>query len=495
MKHNLYILLLFLAAVQALQAQNAEQVWVTGINDFPGLPGYGNLILRFGNGGVQAEPANLRMNFESTMATATDSLGNLLFYTNGCYIANAMGDTMLGSSGLNPGDMHLRTCPTAGYASPLGAMILPMPDSKTLFYLFHMGVRYEAEKKLTYGPFYYTVVDVSLDGGKGGVVSKNNLLADGKLEPFTAVRHGNGRDWWLVMPEYGTNQYRRFLFSKTGIQQSDTQTIGEALSCPTIGSSAFALNGTRYARQQNCSIVILDFDRCAGQFSNPRMLSMPSHAFGGGGVAFSPDASRVFTNTQLSVLDADLSQINPQLDTLVDWLSIAGNNLHLMQYGPDGKIYMSSLSRSPFYHVIAAPDALGSAIGFVPRALKISATSVRTLPNSPNFRLGDLHNSPCDTLGITPVAEPQTAADFAVSVSPNPAHSEVTLRDFSPENVAQERTWRVFSSSGTLVRSTVLPPGTAEHRLDLRGLPPGMYWWEMARADGRRVAGKLAVQR
>jgi hypothetical protein len=67
-----------------------------------------------------------------------------------------------------------------------------------------MGVRYNPEKKLTYGPFYYSIIDMEMDGGNGAVLSSNNILSDGHLEPFTAVRHGNGRDWWLVFPEYGT---------------------------------------------------------------------------------------------------------------------------------------------------------------------------------------------------------------------------------------------------------------------------------------------------
>ncbi|HMX39904.1 MAG TPA: hypothetical protein PKD78_06240, partial [Saprospiraceae bacterium] len=387
MMYKISLLLLLAIAAPAAHAQSVEQLWATGINDFPGLPGYGNLLIRFSENGIKVEPAQLGMNFESTMAAATDSAGRLLFYTNGCYIANADGQPMPQGGGLNPGDMHARTCPTVGYTSPLGAMVLPMPGSTQLYFLFHMGLRYEEEKSLAYGPFYYTIVDMSLGGGKGEVVSKNNILADGRLEPFTAVRHGNGRDWWLVVPEYGSNRYHSFLLSPSGVKHADTQKIGEALSCGTIGSSAFALNGTRYARQQNCAVEIMDFDRCSGHFSQPITLAMPPQVFGGGGVAFSPDGSRVFTSTQLCILEADLSKANPQLDTIVDWLTVAGNNLHLMQYGPDGKIYMSSLSRSPFYHVIQSPSSSGTAFGFAPRQFKLPVTSVRTLPNVPNFRL------------------------------------------------------------------------------------------------------------
>jgi len=169
-----------------------DQTWLHGINDFIGQPGYGNSYLKFENGQVSTVQTNLNMNFESTMAVMPDTMGNILFYTNGCHIANALGDTMQNGAGINPGEMHDWTCPTSGYAAPMGAMILPFPDHPSQYYLFHMGVKYGLERKLNYGPFYYTVIDMSLDGGKGEVISKNNVVADGNFEPFVAVRRAAG---------------------------------------------------------------------------------------------------------------------------------------------------------------------------------------------------------------------------------------------------------------------------------------------------------------
>ena len=113
-----------------------DQVWVLGAHETPIQPGYGNVILRFQDNQVLTEPADLRMNFESTVAVMPDSLGNILFYTNGCYIANALGDTMANGAGLNPGEMADWTCPTSGYAAPLGAMALQLPGNSHLYFLF-----------------------------------------------------------------------------------------------------------------------------------------------------------------------------------------------------------------------------------------------------------------------------------------------------------------------------------------------------------------------
>ena len=82
-----------------LPAQPVHAVWPLGTNEFPdNVPGYGNLLLRFEPGVVKPIAASLHMNFESTAAAVADSLGSPIFYTNGCYIADAQGDTMPGST-------------------------------------------------------------------------------------------------------------------------------------------------------------------------------------------------------------------------------------------------------------------------------------------------------------------------------------------------------------------------------------------------------------
>ncbi|MFN0173401.1 MAG: T9SS type A sorting domain-containing protein [Saprospiraceae bacterium] len=465
-----------------------DQIWLHGINDLPGQSGYGNAFLKFENGLVFTNQTDLRMNFESTMAVMPDTLGNILFYTNGCYIANREGDTMPNGAGINPGEMSDWTCPTSGYASPMGAMILQMPENPTLYYLFHMGVKYGSERKLNYGPFYYTVVDMSLDGGKGAVISKNNIVADGDFEPFTAVRHGNGRDWWLVFPAYGTNKYRKFLFSATGLQDEGVQQIGQALSCRYIGSSAFSPNGIRYARQQHCGVVAMDFDRCVGQFSNDRFMTLPSNAFGGGGVAFNKDGNSLLVSTQLSIQVADLTQPVPYLDTIVGSLDIIGSSLHLMQYAPDGKIYLSNLGRGTFYHVINSPNE--QSIGFQQRGFDLANYSVRTLPNYPNYRLYDVPGSVCDTLGIdAPMVSstnPNLSKEEKIQVFPNPTTGIIQwsgIADYTPTTV------RIHNILGKLISEKKSTNG----HTNLEEVPDGLYFITLLGEKGHFLTTKAVI--
>ena len=410
----------------SLSAQVKSNVWLGGINEFPGQPNFGNYVLKFVDGNINVISKDLKMNFESTMAVGVDSLGEILFYTNGCHIATADGDTMPNGAGLNPGDMADWTCPDAGYASQKGALALPLPGSSSAFYLFHLGISYETEKRLTYGPFYYSVIDMALNGGKGAVISKNNvLISNNNLEPFSAVRHGNGRDWWLVLPQYGTNKYHKILFSPAGIASVGDQIIGDSLACRYIGSTAFSLQGNRFGRYQNCKLEVLDFDRCAGVFSNPLLLPLPKHTFGGGGIAFSSDGNKVIATTQSAILEADLTAATPQLDTIVKSPVLYGISLGSMQYDPRGKLLISNMGRERYYHIIDNPDGNVDNFGINVKGAELGKFSVRTLPNFPNFGLYNLSNSICDSLGISSLTEKVNQGNMRVY--PNPATNNLHI--------------------------------------------------------------------
>lgn len=447
-----------------------DQIWIMGTHEVPDQVGYGNAIIRFQDNQVFVEPADLHMNFESTVAVMADSSGNILFYTNGCYVANGSGDTMVNGTDLNPGEMSDWTCSTSGYAAPFGAMALQLPSNSHLYYLFHMGVRYSPEKKLTYGPFYYSIIDMELSGGEGEVISKNNVLADGQFEPFTAIRHGNGRDWWLVFPEYGTNQYHRILFSSSGAQPIESQEIGEPLSCRHIGSSAFSPHGVRYARQQHCGVVVVDFDRCSGAFSSPRSIGLPLGAILGGGIAFSQDGNKLLVATQVSIQEADLTFTNPVLDTIISSIDIAGASLLLMQYAPNGKIYLNNLGCTQAYHVLNSPN--DSDIGFEQRGLSLPVYTIRSLPNYPNYRLYAIPESICDTLGIdAPMVSTATINPLlGISVFPNPFLDKISVSMDSDIRLA---VFSLFDQLGTLVlranlasENDVLTTMTLIHHLD-----------------------------
>ncbi|MFN0213020.1 MAG: T9SS type A sorting domain-containing protein [Saprospiraceae bacterium] len=471
-------------------AQKHDYNWVMGMHEFPGAPGYNNALLHFSPNGIQVEQLDLKMNFEATATAMSDSAGQLLFYTNGCEIANALGETMQGGIGLNPGEIHEWVCNQTGYISPRGAMAIPVPGSNHVYYLFHMGLRYDPYRKTTLGPFYFTEIDMGVNGGKGAVTSKNNLLTDGDLEPFTAVRHGNGRDWWLVIPVYGGQEYRLFLVTPVGIEGPFLQNIGSLMNCRHLGTNVFSLDGQKFARAQNCKVAVMDFDRCTGRFSSPQVLDLPIGVIGGGGVAFSPDNQRLLVSAQLQILEADLATSSPILDSAFVWNYQWGVSLQHMQYTPFGQIAMNHMHRAQYLSLIGKPSLSSDSMGFEPKGISLPIYSVRTLPNYPNYRLYDVPGSPCDSLGInTPVVNtttPMLPKEGPLQIFPNPGSETVQFQrpsDATGELCLMDQTGKIMLTKAVFSAATVL---------DLTEFPAGIYWAMVKERDGVRV-GKIVI--
>jgi Secretion system C-terminal sorting domain len=464
-------------------SQPAPTIWVTGTEVDNGEPGYGNAFIHFGENGPEVIQKDLGMRFESTVATMTDSSGNLLFYTNGCFIANGSGDMIENGDGLNPGQIHNWTCATEGYISPSGAVAVLSPERAGLYYLFHIGVAYTSGSDLDYGPFYYTVIDMEANGGAGKVLSKNNILVAGTdLGPFSVTRHANGRDWWAVIPEAGSNRYHKTLLTASGMRAPTVQAIGTSINCRSMGASVFSLDGTRFARQKNCGLQTFRFDRCSGELSEPLAFPFGQRAFGGGGVQFSPDGNKVFTNLQIYIMGADLTQSQPVLDTVVSVFDLLGNNLHQMQYGPDGKIYFSTMAREAFMHVIDAPDS--ATLVVQQRGLKLPVYQMRTLPNLPNYALGRQSDVLCP--------DPYAGFNFQATtlLSPNPTNDYVVVRNPDQEMIQ----CTIYNMAGQLLSTRRFAPANIV-QLTLGEYPSGAYYLIVNSINGERAEFKVVVTR
>ena len=499
--------LTMLAWVESGSAQPhyPDEWWPVGINEYPGTPGYGNAWLHFQNGTPTVETANLNMNFEAAVAVASDTLGNMLFYSNGCEIRGTDGELLENGEGLNPGELHDWTCAQAGYTAPRSMTALPLPGHPSRWIILHLGGNYDPSRKMVYGPLYLTEIDMAANGGQGTVTDKNVVVANGDLEPFAIVRHGNGRDWWVVMPEYGTNRYQIRLLSPQGLSAAPVQAIGPAIGCRRVGSATFSPDGSKYARTNSCLAVVMDFDRCSGLFYNPVSLARDPGMLGGGGLAFSPDNRWLYATTDLCVFRADLSNPMPFLDSLykrpyeyVDEPPISqyvyGTSLTYMQAAPDGKIYMAARHRERYYPRFSIS---GEDYAFEPEGFPLLVPSVRTLPHFPYFRLYDEPGSPCDTLGINGGPWWTSAGEAArgqvgVTVAPNPATDHLLVhfdRSFAGTLTLLDGTGRVVLSQ------TIAMPANDRLRMDIAHLPNGMYYLQANGGATKPATQKVIILR
>ena len=474
----------------------ADATWVGGFEEYAHLPGHANYRIRFAPGQLPAvDTTDWGIPIEATVASVSDEAGRLLFFSNGCVVAGADGHLMENGEGLNPGYMADLTCAKRGYPVPRGAMILPVPSSPQQYCLFHLGARYDPQRLVHYGPFYRSAVDLAAGGGKGGVTAKNEVLADGELSPPTAVRHGNGRDWWVFVPTRTADTLYRFLLGPSGVLALPPLPTGARLPERGPLTAVFSPNGARMALYRpRGGALVADFDRCTGDLSAPKFLRPPERLTEGGGAAFSPDNHFLYLGSQTALYALDLSSNDPHWAVLANTLDNHkwGTTFQHFQYGPDGLLYISTASRANYLNALS-PLGSASAPVFKLRAMPLPVKNARTLPNFPNFRLYDWPDSPCDTLGIdapTIGADAPKVPGHRVEASPNPVSREIFLRDL-PQGPPVGRTLTVFSLEGRPQWSETLPAGQTETRIDCAGWPPGTYFWRLEYPDGQMAQGRF----
>ena len=127
------ILLLLLLIPCEIYSQGISNWWLSGYNysTGPATGTYGFSATNFYSGFPDTTTSDISIDFLDCNANISDSSGNLLFYTNGIYIANAMNDTMVNGSGISPSvytTQHLGI----GLRVKQGNLILPLPGSSTL---------------------------------------------------------------------------------------------------------------------------------------------------------------------------------------------------------------------------------------------------------------------------------------------------------------------------------------------------------------------------
>lgn len=413
MKKFIVFLLLTANAV----AQNQNSVWIFG--DSAGID-FNSVPPSLFNSGIDSRGG---------VVSIADSIGNLIFYAGGT--PDALGANLQGAKAYNKNhSVMLNGDSIVGRAWYREHIIIQYPGTDTLFYLFSAGVT------SVYG-FYYSIIDMSQDNSDGAVVIKNVQLQSNTFyaaDGITAIKHGNGRDWWVVVRQLApaNNEYFFYLVSPLGVVLHHTQNIGD-----TVYANAYRIepsdDGSRIAVLCNKGFTaVYDFDRCSGLFQNENILqhdviTMDADSFPWyWSCTFSPNKQLLyisqvpisFNNPVGYLYQYNLNDTNPLAtrDTLytatipesTDWVKLA----------PDGKIYVAGVYENglvfPYPYpdsirnyinenlgVINSPDSLGTACNFTPYSFYLGGKrTYGCLPNNPNYELGRLIGSPCDTLSV-----------------------------------------------------------------------------------------------
>jgi hypothetical protein len=169
---KIIILVLMLCCLkpQIVFSQGFNHAWLLGYDYLPNSP-KARINFLLNSDTLITEQRKIPIG-SATEGNISDRNGNFLMASNGIWIANSTGDTMLNGAGLNPS--QFTSIWYDGLPLPNGNIFLPWPGDSTKYVLIHQTVNNSATLEST--KLYYSIIDMNLDNGLGGVVQKNSVL-------------------------------------------------------------------------------------------------------------------------------------------------------------------------------------------------------------------------------------------------------------------------------------------------------------------------------
>lgn len=334
-----------------------------------------------------------QLNTREGCSSISDEDGNLLFYTDGVTVWNKNHTPMMNGFGLN-GDS----------SSTQSGLIVPKPGNPDIYYIFTVDTDLSGigGDGINNG-LNYSEVDMTLNGGLGGITNKNIQLLQFCSEKITAVlKDCITEAIWVITfaSENGTekfyNTFHAFEVSTTGVNPNSVKSIFTTGVTDARGYLKLSPDGTKVAcANARDGLYIYDFESALGTLSNERRLNINSSR--GGifpyGVEFSPNSQLLYVHSSNDFFDftnqannndpsnheSTLSQFNfSEVDVQSTEITIRTGNLFrgALQLGPDGKIYRA-LSTSyntgqPFLGVIENPNTIGPSCNYRHNAINLA---------------------------------------------------------------------------------------------------------------------------
>lgn len=246
-----------------------------------------------------------------------DAGGSPLFFTGGtsCKVYNRAGNVMPNGTGLQ--------YPTVGTTYSLAPLICPHPGNSSRYFVIY-------QKN---GALFYSIVDMDMEGGMGDVAEKNVSIngfagANGLATVSKLTLVQGCSSIWLVVRSLNAGEFRSYEISASGL--NTTPVISELGNFPAFWyngdviagklkaspdgkllvstvSKFYDATGNEYPTTKG-GIELYDFEQCSGKVKNARVIDSAHHF---DGVAFSPDASKVYASSDTSVYQYDLDAGDP----------------------------------------------------------------------------------------------------------------------------------------------------------------------------------------
>ena len=431
--------------------------------------------------------------FNQNNASICDKQGNLLFYTNGCAVANRLHEIMPEGDSINAGrwfgEFWGGDC-SRGYTGTQDISILPDPGNQEGYYIFHKPTSYKPEnpdvnKRFSKDSLQYSYVDMSLDEGRGDVVIKNHTFFRDSLAAsyLTAILHDNQEDYWIMNPVFPEG-FLVLLLNDEGIESKIIDgPVWDIRKTSSSGHARFSPDGKQFALfNQFDGLYLYDFDRMDGALSEEQHIPFISPETGIFATCeWSPNSrflymSKFDTLWQLDTWAEPLDTGLQIIEVKTEPSSVSPNFL-VAALGPDCRIYIRGKSSAFTMHVIHKPDELGTACDFQQNGIQLPyISSAGSFPNFPRFRVDE--EEKCDPSIVSIVGE-TVWWRRDLSAYPSPATEHITVE--LPLEITKGRLY-VMDMQGQLIYDELVQ-GLQQLQLNVSDWSEGTYSVEFLPED------------
>ncbi len=421
----------------ALTAQEFDNTWIMGGNSrnffFDGFQ-WGTMAANF-----DREPFSLRydslitLDMAGTCTSFSDHAGHLLMYSNGQSMHNGHHRPVPGLDTISystywenfksPNNPFPGVNWLAGFPIRKGVMILPSftPNEYIIFSIRRTNPPDDSISSHRTTSLLTSEVRFDSVNPEGKVIYKERSLLEGFFQGgFSACRHANGRDWWIVHnAEYNKAIYV-FLYTPDGVKLIHTfDDVTKVAYRQTFVVGNFSRDGSLYVAAESIGIrtdtmllTIYGFDRNNGLLLRKEGKTIVPQLILFGSPEFSHDNHYLYVANGQHIFQYDITQneilptekiiatYDGSLFAYVEGGPATNLFFNSMTLGPDGRIYCIPPGNVRSMHVIDYPDERGEAATVIQNKFKLPCQIFNSIPSFPNYRLGPLDGSACDTLGL-----------------------------------------------------------------------------------------------
>jgi hypothetical protein len=438
---KLYIIVIIIfGTLPAAFSQKHDVLWLSGYDGGSasiGQDDWGINIIKFIDSPSDikiSDNQDYEVNFALTNTILCDSFGNLVLYSNGQHVYGNTFSVMPNGNFIGINNV------ANGYNVGQGTIALPLNGKKSAYCVINTETEFH-DNDASGKNLFFNLIQTD-NNNVGTVLEKRTLISDDYIAAgqITAVKHANGRDWWVTAPKWFSEKYYQLLIDTSGVKSIDTL-ITTDINKDGAGMAKYTPDGSKYVRAvskqagQPFRIDIFDFDRCTGQLSNQITKLHPQQGFGVG-VEFSSNSRYLYIFRTTMVFQYDLyandifateTLVGEYDGFLSNGAPFTPTTFYASQTGFDDRIYIASTHTGKHLHYMNFPNRQGENCKLIQHGIELRCYNDSSIPNLPNFRLGPVDGSSCDTLGFDNHPLARFRWDFEDTLTP----LRVTFTDMS----------------------------------------------------------------